>query len=77
MFSFSPVLFSLEDMLLEAVVVLATLVDPASENLSQVSVAKEAPAHRYPFWMSDTVGHLLYADYADAQGPPNQKSLSE
>ncbi|XP_017324149.1 cell cycle checkpoint control protein RAD9B isoform X1 [Ictalurus punctatus] len=41
----NPVSFSLEDMLLEAVVVLATLVDPTSENPSQVSVAQEAPAH--------------------------------
>ncbi|KAG7332317.1 hypothetical protein KOW79_004151 [Hemibagrus wyckioides] len=41
----NPVSFSLEDMLLEAVVVLATLVAPASENPSQVSVAQEAPAH--------------------------------
>ncbi|KAI5614110.1 cell cycle checkpoint control protein RAD9A, partial [Silurus asotus] len=40
----NPVSFSLEDMLLEAVVILATLVDPASENPSQVSVAQEAPA---------------------------------
>ncbi|XP_026766560.2 cell cycle checkpoint control protein RAD9B isoform X2 [Pangasianodon hypophthalmus] len=41
----NPVSFSLEDMLLEAVVVLATLVDPATENPSQVSVAQEAPTH--------------------------------
>ncbi|TSV28419.1 Cell cycle checkpoint control protein RAD9B [Bagarius yarrelli] len=41
----NPVSFSLEDMLLEAVVVLATLVDPASKNPSQVSVVQEAPAH--------------------------------
>ncbi|MCJ8735081.1 hypothetical protein PDJAM_G00242750 [Pangasius djambal] len=41
----TPVSFSLEDMLLEAVVVLATLVDPATENPSQVSVAQEAPTH--------------------------------
>ncbi|KAF7695205.1 cell cycle checkpoint control protein RAD9B isoform X1 [Silurus meridionalis] len=40
----NPVSFSLEDMLLEAVVILATLIDPASENPSQVSVAQEAPA---------------------------------
>lgn len=43
---FSPVSFSLEDMLLEAVVVLATLMDPASENPSQVSVAEKVLAHR-------------------------------
>ncbi|KAK3565835.1 hypothetical protein QTP86_015814 [Hemibagrus guttatus] len=41
----NPVSFSLENMLLEAVVVLATLVTPASENPSQVSVAQEAPSH--------------------------------
>lgn len=44
--SFSPVSFSLEDMVLEAVVVLATLVDPGNENPSQVSVAQEVAAHR-------------------------------
>ncbi|KAK2840969.1 hypothetical protein Q7C36_012548 [Tachysurus vachellii] len=36
---------NLEDMLLEAVVVLATLVDPGNENPSQVSVAQEVAAH--------------------------------
>ncbi|XP_027022645.1 cell cycle checkpoint control protein RAD9B isoform X1 [Tachysurus fulvidraco] len=41
----NPVSFSLEDMLLEAVVVLATLVDPGNENPSQVSVAQEVAAH--------------------------------
>ncbi|XP_062854366.1 cell cycle checkpoint control protein RAD9B [Trichomycterus rosablanca] len=41
-----PVSFSVDDMLLEAIVVLATLVDPATENLSQVSTAEEAPAPR-------------------------------
>ncbi|XP_036434729.1 cell cycle checkpoint control protein RAD9B [Colossoma macropomum] len=41
-----PVSFSVEDMVLEAVVVLSTLVIPASENLSQVSIVQEAPVPR-------------------------------
>ncbi|KAM9475509.1 cell cycle checkpoint control protein RAD9B [Clarias gariepinus] len=41
----NPVSFRLEDMLLEAVVVLATLMDPTSDNQSQAHIAQEAPAH--------------------------------
>ncbi|XP_072538063.1 cell cycle checkpoint control protein RAD9B [Salminus brasiliensis] len=41
-----PVSFSVEGMVLEAVVVLATLVSPASENPSQVSIPQKAPAPR-------------------------------
>ncbi|XP_076859577.1 cell cycle checkpoint control protein RAD9B isoform X3 [Brachyhypopomus gauderio] len=41
-----PVSFSVEDMVLEAVVVLATLVEPFSENPSKVSIAQAALAPR-------------------------------
>ncbi|KAF5905345.1 cell cycle checkpoint control protein RAD9B isoform X1, partial [Clarias magur] len=41
----NPVSFRLEDMLLEAIVVLATLMEPSSENQSQALNAQEAPAH--------------------------------
>ncbi|XP_017558288.2 cell cycle checkpoint control protein RAD9B isoform X3 [Pygocentrus nattereri] len=41
-----PVSFSVEDMVLEAVVVLSTLVIAASENPSQVSIVQEAPVPR-------------------------------
>ncbi|KAL7885145.1 hypothetical protein AOLI_G00079150 [Acnodon oligacanthus] len=41
-----PVSFSVEDMVLEAVVVLSTLVIPDSENPSQVSIVQEAPVPR-------------------------------
>ncbi|KAL6458714.1 hypothetical protein MHYP_G00321860 [Metynnis hypsauchen] len=41
-----PVSFSVEDMVLEAVVVLSTLVMEASESPSQVSIVQEAPVPR-------------------------------
>ncbi|KAG9270621.1 cell cycle checkpoint control protein RAD9A isoform X2 [Astyanax mexicanus] len=62
-----PVSFSVEGMVLEAVVVLATLASPDSENPSQESIPQEAPAPRNRSEVCP--GNISIADISMDEGP--------